>query len=132
MAILVQYRCRSCGRDADHWASSPAPDQTECRSCFGTARRMFGGALLRGKSSATAAPSGHAGAHQRTGPGCAPGLPASCTLTPSAARMLDAHLHGDNRAIDRESERQTKAISEGTLDPRGPVQTLFSGGPVSG
>ncbi|MCE3554454.1 zinc ribbon domain-containing protein [Pseudonocardia sp. RS11V-5] len=125
MAVLVQYRCRDCGRDGDHWVSPPVPAQAECPACAGPARRRFGGALLRG------AGPGPAPAQQDTGHACTPDVPGTCTLVPTAARMLAARARGDNRAIDRESERQTRAIAEGTLDPKGSLQTLFADGPAA-
>lgn len=127
MAVLVQYRCPDCGRDSDHWVVSPVPARAECTECAGPARRRFGGALLRGAgplSNPTSAASG-------SGHACTPDVPGTCTLVPTAARMLAARARGDSRAVDLEAARQTRAISEGTLDPAGSLQTLFSGGPTA-
>lgn len=123
MAVLVQYRCADCRREADHWVTSPVPAQTECPACAGTARRRFGGALLRG--------GGPPSAPGDTGGGCTPDVPGTCTLVPTAARMLAARARGDDRAVDRESERQTRAITDGSLNPSGSLQTLYSGGPTA-
>ena len=59
------------------------------------------------------------------------GVPGSCVLTPSAARMLDARIRGDGAAIERETDRQQAAIDTGRLDPAASVVTTYSGGPVA-
>ncbi|MBW0106083.1 hypothetical protein [Pseudonocardia sp. KRD291] len=107
--------------------SRPLPPTTDCARCTGTARRRFGGALL------TRSPAPDAGARTTQAPagGCGhgAGVPGTCTLMPTAARMLSARARGDNRALDREIAHQESAIRAGTLDPAGPVTTQYAGGP---
>lgn len=124
MPILVEYRCPDCDWRTDRWASHPLPPLADCARCARPARRQFGGALL----ARSASPSAHP-VPERAGDGCGDGVPGTCTLIPTAARMLSARARGDNRALDREIAHQESAIKAGTLDPSGPVTTMFTGGP---
>ncbi|NMH95934.1 zinc ribbon domain-containing protein [Pseudonocardia acidicola] len=128
MGVLVDYRCRGCGARTEHWVARPVPAEAACGRCGAPARRQFGGALLTGAPEPRPV-------EPRTGSGgaCghAPGIPGTCTLTPTAARMLTARARGDNRALEREIAYQEKAIKAGTLDPNASVVTTFAGGPVA-
>ncbi|MDQ4119605.1 MAG: hypothetical protein M3235_21990, partial [Actinomycetota bacterium] len=66
------------------------------------------------------------------GGGCAEfaGVPGTCALVPTAARMLAAKARGDRRAEEREIAHQESAIAAGTLDPSGSLTTAFAGGPA--
>lgn len=125
MAILVEYRCPDCDWRTERWADHPLPALADCARCARPARRRFGGALLA-RSPAPPAPSAPA---SPGGCGHGAGVPGTCTLIPTAARMLSARSHGDNRALDREIAHQESAIRAGTLDPAGPVTTQYTGGP---
>ncbi|MHA6793441.1 zinc ribbon domain-containing protein [Pseudonocardia bannensis] len=128
MGVLVDYRCRDCGVRTEHWVARPVPDEAACGRCGSPARRQFGGALLTG------APEPKLVEPQMSGTGAcghAPGVPGTCTLTPTAARMLTARARGDNRALEREIAYQEKAIKAGTLDPNASVVTTYAGGPLA-
>ncbi len=125
MPILVEYRCPDCDWRTELWAGHPLPALAECARCAHPARRQFGGALLT--RSAAPAPTPDVTDGGRCGHGA--GVPATCTLIPTAARMLSARARGDNRALDREIAHQESAIEAGTLDPAGPLTTTFTGGP---
>ncbi|TCK20011.1 zinc ribbon domain-containing protein [Pseudonocardia endophytica] len=128
MAVLVQYHCPDCGQDSDRWVSTPAPARADCSRCAGPARRRFGGALLRGAQRSATATATATGQHDHA---CLPDVPGTCTLVPTAARMLAARARGDTRAMDQEAARQTRAIADGTLDPTGSLKTMYSGGPAA-
>lgn len=127
MAVLVEYRCPACGARTERWAAHPVPALADCARCAQPARRRFGGALLAAGGS-TGPPSDPVG----DGGGCAEvsGVPGTCTLVPTAARMLAARARRDGRALEREVARQETAIAAGTLDPSGPLTTTFAGGPT--
>ncbi|RZT84200.1 hypothetical protein EV383_1037 [Pseudonocardia sediminis] len=132
MALLVEYGCPECGTRTDRWVSRPLPETADCGRCAGTARRRFGGALLtRSPAPSAGSPSSGDGRTPAGGCGHGAGVPGTCTLTPTAARMLSARVRGDNRALDREIAHQESAIKAGTLDPAAPVTTQYSGGPLA-
>lgn len=108
--ILIDYRCPACGASTEHWSPSPIAVTRPCGRCGEQARRRFGGALLRG---ASPAPTGSS----TTDHACAPTLPGSCGLVPTAVRALAARARGDNRALDREFAHQEREIAAGRLDP---------------
>ncbi len=131
MPVLVDYRCGDCGGLTEWWVSHPPPASTGCARCGQPARRRFGGALLTGDggpdrpiAAGSAPPSSGRCGHDA-------GVPGTCTLVPTAARMLSARARGDNRALDREIAHQERAIFAGTLDPSGPLTTTFTGGPLA-
>lgn len=128
MPILVEYRCPDCDWRTERWVEHPLPSLSACARCARPARRQFGGALLA-RSAAPAAAASPPAASGGCGHGA--GVPGTCTLTPTAARMLSARARGDNRALDREIAYQESAIKAGTLDPAGPVTTTFTGGPLA-
>lgn len=115
--ILVDYFCETCGHTAERWVTRPVATTTDCVRCDGTARRRFGAPTLMG------APAQSAAVSERHSCVDHAGVPGSCTLSPTAARMLAARARGDQRAVDTEYGRQEKAIAEGTLDPRASVTT---------
>ncbi|GAA3581234.1 hypothetical protein GCM10022222_77430 [Amycolatopsis ultiminotia] len=115
--ILVEYACRKCANRQENWARHEVPDTATCTACGGLARRRFGGTLLGAARTTPPETSGPPSGHSHATPG-------SCVLTPTAARMFDARVRGDRRAVERETACQERAISEGRLDPRKP--------PVSG
>lgn len=120
MPMLIDYQCASCGTRAEQWARQPVAPQSTCAACGATAHRRFSGAALLAEAPTSAAPPAPTGGHS-----CADhrGVPGSCTLTPTASRMLAARASGDPRAVDRELARQETAIAAGTLDPKAPVTT---------
>ncbi|WP_031470337.1 zinc ribbon domain-containing protein [Sciscionella sediminilitoris] len=106
--MLIEYACTECATSQEVWVRHTAAAAAECVACGGHTKRRFGGKLLR----AAKAPTEPAPAHGH----CA-GAPGDCVLEPTAARMLDARIRGDRRAIDRETAHQERAIGEGRLDP---------------
>lgn len=132
MPVLVDYRCPDCGTLTECWVTHPPPASTGCARCGRQARRRFGGALLTGRDGSDR--SVVAGSGTAPSGGCAhdSGVPGTCTLVPTAARMLSARARGDHRAEDREIAHQERAIAAGTLDPSGPLTTTFTGGPLAG
>lgn len=131
MAMLVDYRCGDCGGLTECWVSHPPPASTGCARCGRAARRRFGGALLTGRDGSGRSVAAGSGTASSGGCGHPPGVPGTCTLVPTAARMLSARARGDHRAEDREIAYQERAIAAGTLDPSGPLTTTFSGGPLT-
>jgi len=131
MAMLVDYRCGDCGGLTERWVSHPPPESTGCARCGRPARRRFGGALLTGDGGPDRAVAAGSGPPSSGACGHDAGVPGTCTLVPTAARMLSARARGDNRALDREMAHQERAISAGTLDPSGPLTTTFTGGPLA-
>jgi hypothetical protein len=113
MAVLIDYRCKTCGVLAEVWADTPAPDRRPCAVCGAdSVRRIGGGALLRAGARASPQPPS----------GCvADAVPGACALIPEAAGMLSARLSGDQRRIQRAVARQERAIEAGRLDPNGPL-----------
>lgn len=118
MPILIDYHCGSCGTQSEQWVHRPVAAQSTCGACGAIAHRRFSAAALLAEAPTSAAPTAPAGGHS-----CADhrGVPGSCTLTPTASRMLSARASGDQRAVDRELARQESAIAAGTLDPKAPV-----------
>lgn len=118
MPILVDYRCGSCDTQTERWAHQPVASQSTCGVCGATAHRRFSGAALLAEAQTpgetAAAVRGHSCVDHM-------GVPGSCTLTPTASRMLTARASGDQRAIERELSRQETAIAAGILDPKLPV-----------
>ncbi len=120
MPLLIDYQCASRGTRAEQWARQPVASHSTCAACGATAHRRFSGAALLAEAPTSSVPpaptAGHSCAEHR-------GVPGSCTLTPTASRMLAARASGDSRAVDRELARQETAIAAGTLDPKAPVSS---------
>jgi hypothetical protein len=125
MAVLVEYLCGTCAARTEYWVGRPVPGAATCGRCGSASRRQFGGSLVSGSRSPRTEQSG-TGA---TACDHLPGIPGACVLTTTAARMLAARAKGDEQAIARETANQEAAIQGGTLDPNGPVVTMFAGGP---
>lgn len=113
MGLLVDYSCPDCRRPHEVWVQQPVPAEHPCPVCGQASRRRFGGALLRGAP----APSATAAAGPSTGAPALcqqfPTVPGLCHMTPAAARGWIARARGDGRTLDRELERQEKAVSAG-------------------
>jgi hypothetical protein len=116
MAILVDYVCRTCSGRSEAWVPSPPPASRDCPACGAAASRAW--APVGMVSSSAAAPSAHpAGRPQRVAdPLCVrnPDVPGLCHMSPSAGRAWVARARGDNRALDRELERQEAAAKVAT------------------
>jgi hypothetical protein len=140
MGVLVDYRCTQCAGVTEQRVPPPPPAQRACPACGGIARRVFAPAGVIGRSRppagmpapGTGAPSGSGSARPDRGGASGPDaavplclryrdVPGLCHMAPSAARAWIARARGDNRALDRELERQERAASEGSGGP--PVVT---------
>lgn len=121
MAILVDYRCTSCGHRGEHWQQSPPAPSVACGECGAESRRLFAAVGLSGSLSATAPspaagdgtqPTGApAGLRRRSLCSTYPQVPGLCHMSESAGRMWVAKYLKNGRAIDREQERQEKAAA---------------------
>lgn len=112
MAILIDYRCSSCGTRAEHWAPSPPPETVNCGSCGAVSRRLFAAVGLSGTRIPSQAVPASAGS--TSGPTMCqqyPQIPGLCHMTESAQRMWVAKATRNSRAIDREQERQENAAA---------------------
>ncbi|HET9970146.1 MAG TPA: zinc ribbon domain-containing protein [Streptosporangiaceae bacterium] len=107
--ILVDYQCLRCGGRSERLVPSPPPGQLPCPACRAPATRKFAPVGLLRRS----APAPVAAVPERR-PACAanPDVPALCHMEPSAARAWVARARADNRALDRELERQERAARE--------------------
>lgn len=114
MAILVDYFCGACRSLTELWSGTPVLAEQPCSTCGGTSRRQYGVTLLGRGQSGLARP-------DATACGQAPAVPGTCTLVPSASRLLQAHLQRDKRGIERELASQARAVERGDLDPSGPL-----------
>ena len=108
----------------------PIPSTSSCTSCGAPARRRFGGTLLTGLG-ASSPPPIPADTHRHS---CAAhiGVPAACSLAPTAARTLAARVRGDNRALEAELAHQEAEIGAGRLDPRASVIAPYPGASAAG
>src|SRR3954452_869511 len=118
MSVLVDYVCRACNGRVEAWVSSPPPATRACPACGVPARRAW--AAVGMVSRRAASPEAASGAAPRTSdPLCVrnPDVPGLCHMSPSAGRAWVARARGDNRALDRELERQEKvaAVTPPTL-----------------
>ncbi|HLI39906.1 MAG TPA: zinc ribbon domain-containing protein [Streptosporangiaceae bacterium] len=140
MGVLVDYRCTRCAGVTEQRVPAPPPPQRACPACGGIARRVFAPVGVIGRSRppagvpapGTGAPAGSGSARPDRGGARGPGaaaplclryrdVPGLCHMAPSAARAWIARARGDNRALDRELERQEQAAGEGSGGP--PVVT---------
>ncbi|MGH3069666.1 MAG: hypothetical protein ACRDOH_23140 [Streptosporangiaceae bacterium] len=107
--ILVDYRCPRCGGLTERLVPSPPPENLPCPACRAPAVRKFSpvGLVRRGGPAPAPAAPGRR-------PACSayPDVPALCHMEPSAARAWVARARGDNRALDRELERQDRTRRE--------------------
>jgi hypothetical protein len=112
MAILVDYRCGSCGVREEHWAASPPPATATCGGCGAESSRAWAPIGLAGTSTSTSdvAPARPTGPRRSM---CSqfPQVPGLCHMSESAGRMWVAKYRNDGRAIDREQERQETAAA---------------------
>lgn len=118
--IVVDYRCGNCGHRAERWVSTPPPSHVACH-CGGPARRLFSGANLLGLAPD---PDSVTKSARNEPPACRtnPMIPGLCHITPGAAKAFVARATGDNRTLDREIERQERALRD---DPGGIVDPIF-------
>jgi putative FmdB family regulatory protein len=56
MAILVDYRCRSCAARFEQWVSRPAPHRLICPACGADASRAWSPVALGGRARAVREP----------------------------------------------------------------------------
>jgi hypothetical protein len=109
MAVLVDYRCRSCGSREEHWAPSPPPPSVRCGGCGAESHRTWAPIGLSGVAGASpATPAPRAGGPRRSICAQYPQVPGLCHMSESAGRMWVAKYRRDGRAADHESERQEK------------------------
>lgn len=103
MNILNDYRCVECGTVQEQWTERPAPPALACSRCGAEARRQFSAIRLGGRAQAPKAAPATAKPSM-----CSryPMIPGLCHMSEDAGRMWVARYRGDNRAIDREAERQ--------------------------
>jgi hypothetical protein len=121
MSILVDYRCDQCLGRTEAWVPSPVPATWPCPACGAAAKRAWSPVgLLRGPAglSSSTGPAGRAEApplaeSRAAEPLCArnPDVPGLCHMSPSAGRAWLARARNDNRALDRELERQERAAA---------------------
>jgi hypothetical protein len=119
MAILVDYVCRTCTGRVEAWVPSPAPAQRDCPACGAAATRAWAPVGMVSGRSSRARPERAPTASPSPDPLCIrnPDVPGLCHMSPSAGRAWVARARGDNRALDRELERQERAakVSPPTL-----------------
>jgi putative FmdB family regulatory protein len=115
--ILVDYRCPRCEGITERRVPAPPPAELTCPACGSAARRVFSPVRLGGVARAPGKPP------PRREPQCRddPGVPGICHMEPSAARAWAARAHGDNRALDREIERQERRLAAAPDEPVSPV-----------
>jgi hypothetical protein len=114
VAILVDYVCRRCRGRAEAWVHSPPPATRPCAACGAEANR--GWSPVRAISSRSPSSNAEPVSPGRTAPAtplCVtnPDVPGLCHMSPSAGRAWVARARGDNRALDRELERQERAAA---------------------
>lgn len=108
--ILVDYSCSACGGRSEHMVRNPVPATVSCPACRAPAQRRFSPVGLSGRAAPPASPVANA----RRRPLCQdnPDVPGLCHMTEDAGRMWVARARKDNRALDREIERQERARAE--------------------
>jgi hypothetical protein len=109
MAILVDYVCSTCRGRSESWVASPPPATGSCPACGAVSRRAWAAVgVVSGAAAPTPRP-----ARRPADPLCVrnPDVPGLCHLSESAGRAWVARARGDNRALDRELERQEKAAA---------------------
>lgn len=119
MSVRVDYRCATCGGVAEHAVASPPPPERSCVACGSPAKRLFApiGLTRSARSAGTGGPGDRPGSGATRGGGdalClrAPAIPGICHMQPDAARAWAARARGDNRALERELERQERSLAE--------------------
>lgn len=112
MAILVDYRCRSCAVRFERWVSTPAPHLLVCHVCGEDASRAWSPVALGGRARAVREPGIDAAmSGSPATPLCVtnPDVPGLCHMSPSAARTWLARARKDSRGLEREIARQEQA-----------------------
>jgi len=107
MAILIDYRCPSCGSREERWAPSPPPATVPCGGCGADSHRAWAAIGLSGRAR-TRPDAGPPPAARRNRSICSeyPQVPGLCHMSESAGRMWVAKYLRDGRAVDREWQRQ--------------------------
>lgn len=111
MAILVDYACADCGGRDERWTPAPPPGTVACFRCGGDSRRVWAAVGLSGASAPATPPAGAPRAPKRSMCAEYPTVPGLCHMSENAGRMWVAKYTKDNRAVDREQERQEKAAA---------------------
>lgn len=120
MGILVDYACPGCLGRHEARVASPPPRTRRCPTCGCEAVRSWSPVgILRG--GVTGAPEGTNPVAPRdlSRPLCAsnPDVPGLCHMSPEAGRLWVARAHKDSRSLERELERQERAVSDGSAPP---------------
>jgi hypothetical protein len=108
MAILVDFRCRSCGHREEQWTSSPPPAIVPCGWCGADSHRAWAAIGLSGTARPIEQPRPPASRPRQSMCAQFPQVPGLCHMSESAGRMWVAKYLNDRRAVDREWERQEK------------------------
>jgi putative FmdB family regulatory protein len=107
VAILVDYRCTSCGQTRESRVPSPPPQVQACGRCGAEAQRLFAAVgLTGGKSSA--------GRDQYEGHTDVIG---SCAMHPEVSNVWSARISGDERKLDKALAKQEKFLQSTGLAP---------------
>lgn len=120
MPVLIDYRCRRCGGVNESMMPSPPPPERSCPACGGTAQRLLAAAGLVGRARPRHDEAGPRRAYgDDPPPPCLryPYVPGLCHMTPAAARRWIAQARGDNRALERELQRQEESAVAGASGP---------------
>lgn len=115
MPILVDYRCCVCHRPEERWVDSPPPAETGCAVCGGAMRRKWVPVGLRHGASE---PRGDVAPDDDPPEAPKPSLcsrypriPGLCHMSESAGRAWVARYLRDNRALEREQQRQEQSAN---------------------
>ncbi|GGI42602.1 hypothetical protein GCM10010988_39860 [Cnuibacter physcomitrellae] len=109
MAVLVDFRCVSCGVIAERTVTWPVPEVVACHACGGESRRRWTPVgIVSGRGGPSEAPP-----DVSTAALCAanPDVPGLCHMSPSAGRAWVARFRRDTRALDAELSRQEAAAA---------------------
>ena len=112
MAVLVDYVCRSCRGRTEAWVSSPPPAIGTCPACGAESRRAWAAVgTLKARSPERSAPRSTRRAAEAL---CVrnPDVPGLCHMSEAAGRAWVARARRDNRALDRELQRQERSAAE--------------------
>lgn len=114
MGVLVDYSCPSCLGRHEARVASPPPEFRRCPACGADAVRTWApvGLVRRHQHSENSARD--ATVHLQP-PLCAtnPDVPGLCHMSEDTARMWLARARKDNRAIEREMQRQEHSVRAG-------------------